>query len=114
MKKLALVAVLAVGTLALPGCAASLNHQAHTNCKVLKKETFQHVSGDNGSTSTSFERRLDTTCGAFNVGDSIAGGFSSYDTWNRVEEGKTYDIETGGFRMGMFDSFPTVVKVTPK
>lgn len=97
----------------LTGCSF-VNNQVHHDCTVQKKDVLQKVSGDKHGTSTSFERRLITSCGTFIVEDSLNGGFSSYDTWNALQEGKVYDIETGGFRVGFFGSFPTVVKATPK
>lgn len=112
MRKL-LAAVMAAAALLVPGCS-TMNHTVHTNCRVTNKDVLQKVEGDKHSTSTSFERRLNTSCGTFIVEDSIVGGFDSYDTWNQLEVGKVYDIETGGFRVGLFGSFPTVTKVTPK
>jgi hypothetical protein len=110
-----IVGAVAAAAVAITGSACSMmNNETHHNCKVLAKDVLQKVSGNKDGTSTHFERRLGTSCGTFVVEDSLNGGFNSYDTWTALQEGKVYDIETGGFRVGLFDSFPTVVKVTPK
>jgi hypothetical protein len=97
----------------LSGCAFQ-NQQWHADCTVQAKDVLQKVEGNKDGTSTSFERRLSTSCGVFNVSDSLAGNFSSYDTWNHLEVGKTYDIRTGGYRVGVFSMFPTVLEVRAK
>lgn len=112
MKRL-VAAAGALGALLLPGCSF-MNHQVHPDCTVINKDAIQKVSGDKNGTHTSYDRRLITTCGTFVVEDSVVGGFDSYDTWNTLAIGKVYDIETGGYRVGVFGSFPTVTKVTAK
>ncbi|BCP29572.1 hypothetical protein [Mycobacterium intracellulare] len=109
----ALAAVAAMGAVAAVGCS-SMNHQMHANCRVTGKDQLYITSGDKNGTRTSRTKRVSTTCGAFNVEDSISGGFNSYDNWALLEVGKTYDIETGGFRVGILGSFPVVTKVVPK
>jgi len=107
------IIALAITATALSGCA-SMNQKVHADCTVLHKDVLQKVTGTKDSTTTSFERRLATSCGTFIVEDSLAGGFSSYDTWNQLQEGKVYDIKTGGYRVGFLGSFPTVVSIVPK
>lgn len=109
----AVAAVVALSAVAAVSCS-SMNHQMHANCRVTAKDQLYTTSGDKNETSTSRTKRVSTTCGAFNVEDSISGGFNSYDKWALLEVGKTYDIETGGFRVGIFGSFPVVTKVLPK
>jgi len=84
-----------------------MNQEWHEGCVIEDKETLYSMQ-DGKSTRT---YRLSTSCGAFKVGDSLAGGFSSWDTWSKLDEGKTYDLKTGGFRVGIFSQFPTVVEV---
>lgn len=100
-------------TFLVPACSF-MNHQVHPDCTVINKDSLQKVTGDKNGTHTTFDRRLITTCGTFIVEDSVVGGFNSYDTWNTLAIGKVYDIETGGYRVGVFGSFPTVTKVTAK
>ncbi|NKZ90495.1 hypothetical protein GS966_11175 [Rhodococcus hoagii] len=88
----------------LTGCA-NTNQQTHHDCTVQAKERL--VS--NGSSG---EKRVMTTCGVFAVEDSFAGGFNSYDTWAKLTEGQTFDIRTGGHRVGWLSMFPTVLEVT--
>ncbi|QOC56078.1 hypothetical protein SEA_CLOWN_80 [Gordonia phage Clown] len=38
-------------------------------------------------------------------------GFNSWDTWKSLKEGKTYDIKTGGYRIGLFSAFPAVLEI---
>lgn len=109
MKKHATTAVVAglVAAGGLTGCS-NMNQQWHDNCTITKKDTLYGQDSDGG---TSREYRLSTTCGTFTVGDSLAGGFNSWDTWARLEEDKTYDIKTGGYRIGLFSTFPTVIDI---
>lgn len=113
MRKFAIVATALAILGVVPACS-TMNSELHANCKVTNKDVLQQVRGDKHSTSTHFERRLNTTCGTFVVDDNLVGGFDSYDTWTSLEVGKVYDITTGGYRNGFFDSFPSVTKVTPK
>lgn len=104
----AAVASFMLATLAA-GCS-SMNHENHADCLVTHKEILYQTTDGNSKRI----KRLSTSCGTFNVSDSLAGGFNSYDTWEGLQEGKRYDIETGGFRIGLFDTFPIVTKVTQK
>ncbi|CQD03632.1 hypothetical protein BN000_00607 [Mycobacterium europaeum] len=107
------VAAAALSAIAVAGCS-TMNHQMHTGCRVTGKDQLYSASGDKNGTRTTRTKRVSTTCGAFDVEDSIGGGFNSYDNWSLLEVGKTYDIETGGYRVGIFGSFPVVTKVLPK
>ncbi|AXQ51891.1 secreted protein [Gordonia phage Catfish] len=100
------LAALAIGAAALAGLTgcSNMNEQQHTGCQVLDKERLM----TNGSSG---EKRVVTSCGVFAVEDSFAGGFNSYDRWNVLEIGKTFDIRTGGYRVGFFSMFPTVIEV---
>ncbi|KLO31604.1 hypothetical protein ABW16_01895 [Mycolicibacter heraklionensis] len=96
-------AALALGV-ALTGCS-TLNRQEHHACLVTDK-TVLYTTVDGNSSRT---KRLDTSCGSFNVTDSIGAGWQSWDIWQQLHVGQTYDITTGGYRFaGMF---PTVVRV---
>ncbi|ASR85655.1 hypothetical protein SEA_AMGINE_54 [Mycobacterium phage Amgine] len=102
------VAAGAVAAAVLSGCS-SLNQEWHNGCKVTGKDTL--YSSTDGNTSR--EYRLSTSCGPFVVEDTLAGGFNSWDTWQALEVGKTYDIRSGGFRVGFLSSFPSVLEVKP-
>lgn len=105
MRKRAL-AILAAGVI-LTGCAAS-NQQWHTNCEVTGKDTlYKSTDGD-----THRVKRVSTSCGAYDVEDAWeVGQFDSWDAWQKLQVGKTYDIKTGGPRIGILDSFPIVLDV---
>ncbi len=89
-----------VAAVALSGCSA-MNTTQHEDCVVLSKERLLQDG-------TSGEKRVNTSCGTFEVGDSIVGGFNSYDTWTQLAEGQTWDFVTGGFRIGILSTFPVV------
>ncbi|ASD50734.1 hypothetical protein SEA_KASHFLOW_104 [Mycobacterium phage KashFlow] len=97
-----------VGLLALSACS-TMNHETHTGCTVKAKDIILDGDGGGGITKT---KRLSTTCGSFDVEDNIAGGFNSWDIWASLEVGKTYTIESGGYRVGFFSMFPNVLKAT--
>ncbi|QAU06530.1 hypothetical protein SEA_WILLIAMBOONE_9 [Gordonia phage WilliamBoone] len=106
MKKnvIALALAGAAGVAALTGCS-TMNQEWHRGCVVEDKDTlYSSKQGDSKR-----EYRLSTSCGTFTVGDSISGGFNSWDTWSFLKEGRTYDLQTGGYRIGVFSQFPTVI-----
>lgn len=88
------------------GACSNANQQWHRDCLAQAKDVL-YTSVDGTSSRT---KRLTTSCGAFNVSDSLAGGFDSWDTWQRVEIGQRYDLRTGGYRIGFFDEFPVVLE----
>lgn len=87
-----------------------MNHEWHRGCTVINKDMLYSQSNDKHSSSRT--KRLSTSCGVFNVSDSISGGFNSYDRWAQLQVGKKYDIETGGYRVGVANSFPTVINIS--
>ncbi|QIG61569.1 hypothetical protein SEA_XIMENITA_60 [Mycobacterium phage Ximenita] len=98
-----------VTTLTVPGCANG-NQEWHSGCTVKAKDVL--LSGSNGDTSRT--KRLTTTCGSFDVEDAIeVGHFNSWDLWAQLEVGKTYDLFTGGPRIGFLSTFPIVLDVRP-
>ncbi|QFG08904.1 hypothetical protein PBI_MALAGASYROSE_56 [Mycobacterium phage MalagasyRose] len=107
--KAAVVAVAATAALTTAGCS-TMNRQDYSACTVIAKDMLLGSNSDGGVTRT---KRLTTSCGSFDVGDSLTGGFNSWDTWAKLEVGKSYDLSTGGYRIGFFDAFPTVLSVTP-
>lgn len=109
MRRYVFPVLLAAALVALPACS-SLNQQDRT-CTVISKEREQHVSGKDGNTSTSYTNRVATSCGTFVVNDSLAGGFSSLDTFNALVEGRTYDLRTGDYRVGFLSRFPNIIEV---
>lgn len=108
MKKIKLLAAAVTGALAVALTACSTaNQEWHNGCQVTGKDVL--YSSTNGTTTRDY--RLSTSCGTFEVGDSIAGGFNSWDTWQALEVGKVYDIRTGGYRVGWASVFPTVLEI---
>ncbi|XAO35526.1 membrane protein [Gordonia phage Morgana] len=103
----AVMAALTLPMLTITGCS-TMNQQWHRNCTIEAKDTLY---GSNSEGGTTREYRLTTSCGTFTVGDTLAGGFSSWDTWASLEEGERYDLETGGYRIGLFSQFPSVISV---
>lgn len=99
-----LASIVAVATLS--GCS-SMNHQTHTNCLVTAKDRVI-TQGSSG------EKRVVTSCGVFEVSDSMSGGFNSYDTYSELVVGRRYDIQTGGYRIGFLSQFPNIIGVTPR
>lgn len=82
------IVVIVVPILFLAGAGALLNSQWHENCLVeLKGAVPSLVSVDHR------EARLVTSCGTFGTHALFSRGVLS-----GVEEGKTYDIRTGGFQ----------------
>ncbi len=97
------------GAAAVSGCATS-NQEWHNGCKVVAKDTL--YSSTEGNTTRT--KRVTTSCGSFNVEDAIeVGHFNSWDLWQQLEVGKTYDLFTGGPRVGFFSMFPVVLEVKP-
>lgn len=96
------VAALSVAVLGVTGCAYA-NQTDYRGCVVEHKERLLN-QGSSG------EKRVHTTCGVFAVEDSLAGGFNSYDTYAQLTEGKAYDLRTGGYRVGLFSMFPTIIE----
>lgn len=112
MKKAVLT--LMAGAAILTGCTSTMNHEWHRDCTVLDKDMLYDQSSHDkhgGSSSTSRTKRLSTSCGVYDVSDSIGGGFNSYDRWAQLQIGKKYDIQTGGYRNGFFNSFPTIIAI---
>lgn len=103
--KRSLIAVVAAAP-TLSGCSLQ-NQEWHADCLVQGKDILYSMSdGDSHRTN-----RLTTSCGTFNVQGSLGGGFNSWDNWSRLEVGKTYDLKTGGYRVGIASMFPTVIEV---
>lgn len=101
------IGIVAIGAAVLLSGCSTMNQAWHTGCVIRAKDVL--YSSTDGNTSRN--KRLSTSCGSFNVSDSLAGGFDSWDTWQRLEVGKTYDIKTGGFRVGILSQFPTVLEI---
>ncbi|OBG32374.1 hypothetical protein A5671_07530 [Mycolicibacter heraklionensis] len=108
VRHVGIVLAIAMSAGALAGCSM-LNHKVHRDCLVTSKDERQQVSGSDGNTYTSYQKLVTTSCGVFEVGDTIAGGWQSYDRWAVITTGHRYDITTGGFRY--WGSFPSVIDV---
>lgn len=101
-----LLIVVAAAAATMTRCT-SLNQELHANCLVLSRDRLIQDG-------TSGEKRVTTSCGTFTVADNLTSGFNSYDTFMALEPGRRYDIRTGGYRLGAWSSFPTVIQVTPR
>lgn len=108
MRNIIIAAVAAGAALAAAGCSTA-NQQWHSACTVTAKDTVYDVSGDPPATTRT--KRVSTSCGSFNVEDSVAGGFNSWDMWQKLQVDKVYDIKTGGYRFGLASVFPSVIEV---
>lgn len=63
------------------------------------------------ATKDSHEYRVYTDKGNFVVQDALfAGNFHASDTYRELEKGKTYRIETIGFRIPFFSEFPNILE----
>ncbi|WP_099024344.1 hypothetical protein [Mycolicibacterium palauense] len=102
----AALAGVAAAASVLTGCSLQ-NQQWHNDCVVIAKDVL--YSSTDGNTSRDY--RLSTSCGTFAVEDTLAGGFDSWDVWQSLDEGATYDLRTGGYRVGFFSMFPSVIEV---
>lgn len=108
MKEIKLLAAAGIGAVAVALTSCSTAKQEwHNNCRVTAKDVL--YSSVDGTTTRDY--RLSTSCGTYEVGDSIAGGFNSWETWQALEVGKTYDIRAGGYRVGWASVFPTVLEI---
>jgi len=79
-------------------------HQ-YSNCVVTGKESINK--------DKTHEYRIYTDkCGVFQVSDELwLGLFNSADTYNTIQQGKTYDFKTVGWRNGFFSVFENIVEV---
>lgn len=103
---LILLAALITGGVAYFGSHTTVN-----NCTVTSKDRSIKVSSDSdGNTSSSTDYRVYTSCGVFSVDDSLFfGKFNAADTYGQLLEGKTYNVETVGWRNGFFSMFPNIL-----
>lgn len=102
LTKALVIAGTAAAVALLPACS-SMNQQTQV-CTVQAKERLLQ----NGSSG---EKRVYTTCGGFSVEDNLTSGFNSYDLFQRLQEGKTYEIRSGGYRIGFLSTFPNILEV---
>ena len=103
-------ALVALGVLAVIGLGIFLasaqyrNPQTHTACVVEDKD---RTTTKNGS-----DMRVYTSCGVFTVQDMLfAGEFDSADKYASLDTGKTYTIDTTGYRIPLISSFPVIREV---
>lgn len=103
-------ALVALGVLAVIGLGIFLassqyrNHETHTACVVEDKD---RTTTKNGS-----DMRVYTSCGVFTVQDMLfAGEFDSADKYASLDTGKTYTIDTTGYRIPLISSFPVIREV---
>ncbi|MFV0432848.1 MAG: hypothetical protein ACK5LO_02525 [Leucobacter sp.] len=106
MKRLITAGVIVLAALGMTGCAQS-NRDVHEGCTVEEKDRAIDAEG-----SPSY--RVYTDCGVFKVADNLfEGQFNSADTYAQLKVGKTYDLETIGWRNGFLSMFPNIVSAEP-
>lgn len=87
----------------------SLSACSHVNvtnetCKVTGKESV--------NTSESHQYRVYTNCGVYIIEDQLTRfHFNSADVYSRIEVGKTYQIESSGYRVGFLSMFKAINKI---
>jgi len=103
-------ALVALGVLAVIGLGIFLasaqyrNPQTHTDCVVEDK--------DRTTTEDGSDMRVYTSCGVFTVQDMLfSGEFDSADKYASLDTGKTYTIDTTGYRIPLISSFPVIREV---
>ena len=104
-------ALVALGVLAVIGLGIFLmssqyrNPQTHTACVVEDKDRTTNSKGGSNM-------RVYTSCGVFTVQDMLfAGEFDSADKYASLDTGKTYTIDTTGYRIPLISSFPVIREV---
>lgn len=102
MRNVAIAIALALGIgLAAPACAYT-NHELQT-CTVSEKDRTKNSEGVS-------EMRVYTDCGVFVVEDNFISGFNSADLYGRLKVGETYEIKSGGVRVGILSMFPIILE----
>lgn len=98
------ITALVVVLFAVVGISSRYTTDVYTNCTVTDKD---RTSNSDGQSSM----RIYTTCGVFEVRDTIIGDvdFNSADKYAAIEEGKTYNFETRGERVGLLSWFPVIM-----
>ena len=105
------ITLVALGVLAVIGSGIFLvtaqyqNPETHTACVVEDKDRTTNSKGGSNM-------RVYTTCGVFTVQDMLfAGEFDSADKYASLDTGKTYTIDTTGYRIPLISSFPVIREV---
>lgn len=89
---------------------ARLSTRETETCTVQSKERTVQVNGGNSSQ----QKLVYTDCGVFEVQDSLLLlKFNSADTYGSLQEGKSYQLDHYGWRIGLFSMFPNIVGATP-
>ncbi len=87
-----------------------LSSRTTETCTVESKERTTHV---NDGKSTQQKLVYTDECGVLTVDDNFfLGKFNSADTYGKLKEGKTYEIESVGWRNGFFSWYPNVLTAT--
>lgn len=83
----------------------AVNHTETKTCTITSKESVARDS--------EHEYRVYTEqCGTLSVKDSwLKMRFNSADVYGSIQEGKTYEVTTMGFRIPLISSFPNILEV---
>lgn len=88
---------------ALTGC--STMNQKDQTCTVESKDRST-------SDGVSVYRVYTEQCGVLGIEDALfQGNFNSADVYSKIEEGKTYQFKTAGWRNGPLSLFPNIIEV---
>lgn len=107
------VGIAVVGAIAVGGFVLYSSTQETQTCTVDSKDRSVKVtSSDNGAVSSRTDLRVYTTdCGTFSVSDDmLRGKFNSSDTYGKLQDGHTYEMDTIGWRNGFFSLFPNILE----
>lgn len=101
---IAFIAVVAIGTVAF--AASGYFKTETTTTTVLDKERVCDSDGNNG---VSCEYLIYTEAGTFRLSDSVfAGRWSSSDAYGRVKRCHRYEINSYGWRLPLFSTYPNI------
>lgn len=102
------VAIVLMFTAYIGGNVLFVNTDTHlTDCLVIGKDRTT-----NTQSSGSDMRIYTENCGTLQVKDSmLLGRFDSADTYAKIEQGKTYNFHTVGWRAPIFSVFPNIIEV---
>lgn len=98
--------VFVIGCILVPGIIKVCNQQVKT-ITVTGKESHRH--GDSNDKYLVY-----TTDTTYEITDSLLKWrWDSSDLYGKIEEGKTYRVETGGYRIPLFSMYENIYTATP-
>lgn len=102
---IAVAAVLVLGVVGTGVYFTSIKESERTACVVTSTDRTKNSDGKSDM------RVYTENCGTLAVGDNLFKGvWNSADLFGKIQDGKTYDFSTTGFRF--ISVFPTIFEVT--